>query len=454
MSNSFESINVSPAVRQAIASRSYVEPTPIQAASIDKIVAGADVVAKAETGSGKSLAFVAGVLSRVQKASRHPRTLILCPTRELAQQVAETARFIATHIDNFKILLAVGGTPIGPQIRSLEHGASMIIGTPGRIADLIRKERLDLSRCDHVVLDEADRMLDMGFIDAVSELIEHCASPRQTLMFSATFPSDLKALSERHQNNPEIIDVSSDKPPSKLNAKAVMLEPSETDDVVLKLIANHPNVPTLIFCPTISEVKRLSKALYHKELLVVSLHGDLDQPQRERAFTRFKNHSIPILVATDVAARGLDVDSVELVISTAFAKDESTQVHRNGRTARAGKEGKAFVLVNSERAQQRAVAAGLSLIHASDIQDAELTPAKPDWISCEISLGKKNKLRKGDFVGALAQQAEIPFEAIGQLDLFDYYTIVAVNRHYVNKLLALANRGAIKKRKFKVRAYR
>jgi ATP-independent RNA helicase DbpA len=454
VASSFNQLNLSRPVLQAILSQDFREPTPIQAATINPIISGRDVVAKAQTGSGKSLAFLSGVLSKIEKAPSQPRILVLCPTRELAQQVSETARKTASQIHNFKIVLAVGGVPIGPQIRSLEHGCSMIVGTPGRIADLVRKEKLNLHAVDHVVLDEADRMLDMGFIDAVSDLIEHCAEPRQTLLFSATFPRDLQQLSEQHQREPLIVDVNQDEAPEKLTVQGIVHGDGEVDKIVFKLLACYPNVPTLIFCPTIAEVKRLSKQLYHKEFLVVSLHGDMDQPQRERSFVRFKNGSIPVLVATDVAARGLDVDGIELVISTSFAKDEATQTHRNGRTARAGKSGNAYVLLGTDRAQNRAVDAGYKLIHADDIADEDYEPAKPEWISCEITLGKKNKVRKGDIIGALTQQANIPFDAIGQLDVFDFYSIVAINRHSVNKVLQLSNSGQIKKRKFKARAYR
>ncbi|CAH6947081.1 ATP-dependent RNA helicase DbpA [Vibrio chagasii] len=451
----FSSIALKPELLHTLDSLGYTEMTPIQALSLPTILNGKDVIGQGKTGSGKTAAFGLGVLQNLRVKRFRVQSLVLCPTRELADQVAKEIRTLARGIHNIKVLTLCGGMPMGPQIGSLEHGAHILVGTPGRILDHLEKGRIDLSELNTLVLDEADRMLEMGFQDALDAVIDAAPKERQTLLFSATFPKQIKSVADRIMRNPEMVKVESTHDHSSIQQHFYKLEGSEArDDALELLLLHHQPESAVVFCNTKKEVQNVTDELSHRGFSVIELHGDMEQRERDQALVQFSNKTISILVATDVAARGLDVDNLDAVFNFELSRDPEVHVHRIGRTGRAGSKGVAISFF-SEKEMYRV--AQIDECMDMPIEPSEL-PAKPiakpyysNMVTIQIDGGKKAKLRAGDILGALTGQGGIDGKSVGKINLFAMRAYVAVERSVAKKALNKIESGKMKGRQFRAR---
>lgn len=451
----FSSIALKPELIQTLDSLGYTEMTPIQALSLPSILGGKDVIGQGKTGSGKTAAFGLGVLQNLRVKRFRVQSLVLCPTRELADQVAKEIRTLARGIHNIKVLTLCGGMPMGPQIGSLEHGAHILVGTPGRILDHLDRGRIDLSELNTLVLDEADRMLEMGFQDAIDAVIDAAPKQRQTLLFSATFPKQIKSIADRIMNNPEMVKVESTHDHSSIQQHFYKLEGTEArDDALELLLLHHQPESAVVFCNTKKEVQNVTDELAHRGFSVIELHGDMEQRERDQALVQFSNKSISILVATDVAARGLDVNNLDAVFNFELSRDPEVHVHRIGRTGRAGSKGVACSFF-SEKEMYRV--AQIDEYMDMPIEPSEL-PAKPvakpyysNMVTIQIDGGKKAKLRAGDILGALTGQGGIEGKSVGKINLFPMRAYVAVEKSVAKKALRKIESGKMKGRQFRAR---
>ncbi|MCG9629792.1 ATP-dependent RNA helicase DbpA [Vibrio fortis] len=451
----FSSIALKPELIQTLDSLGYTEMTPIQALSLPSILGGKDVIGQGKTGSGKTAAFGLGVLQNLRVKRFRVQSLVLCPTRELADQVAKEIRTLARGIHNIKVLTLCGGMPMGPQIGSLEHGAHILVGTPGRILDHLDRGRIDLSELNTLVLDEADRMLEMGFQDAIDAVIDAAPKQRQTLLFSATFPKQIKSIADRIMNNPEMVKVESTHDHSSIQQHFYKLEGTEArDDALELLLLHHQPESAVVFCNTKKEVQNVTDELAHRGFSVIELHGDMEQRERDQALVQFSNKSISILVATDVAARGLDVDNLDAVFNFELSRDPEVHVHRIGRTGRAGSKGVACSFF-SEKEMYRV--AQIDEYMDMPIEPSEL-PEKPvakpyysNMVTIQIDGGKKAKLRAGDILGALTGQGGIEGKSVGKINLFPMRAYVAVEKSVAKKALRKIESGKMKGRQFRAR---
>lgn len=454
--SSFNDFGLSSAMRANLEQLGFEKPTEIQGKALPPGLSGKDVIAMAKTGSGKTAAFGISLIERLNPGLFAVQSLVLCPTRELADQVAKALRELARARDNVKILTLCGGVAIGPQIGSLSHGAHIVVGTPGRVQDHLRKETLSLARLKTVVLDEADRMLDMGFQDAMEDILSKTPSFRQTLMFSATWPAPIRELSKQYQNDP--VDVRAEATGENPDIEELFYEVSpqlKMDAVVALLSARQPE-SCIVFCTTKQQCDEMAGDLGGRGFSALALHGDLDQKDRDSVLVRFGNQSCSILVATDVAARGLDIKSLPLVINAEPARDPEVHTHRIGRTGRAGEQGHAVTFctpaqghkvsrLESERGRS-VVWGGTESLMATPVK-----PVVPAMRTLCIAGGRKDKIRPGDVLGALTGEAGIPGSAVGKIDLFDHQCFVAVEKSQAGKALSRLETGRVKGRKIRVR---
>lgn len=435
----------------------YSEMTPIQAQSLPLVLDGRDVIAKAKTGSGKTAAFGIALLEKLNVRFFGVQALVLCPTRELADQVAKEIRRLARLTHNVKVLTLCGGVSIGPQIGSLERGAHIVVGTPGRIVDHIAKGTLKLDSINQLVLDEADRMLEMGFAEDIDTVLAACNAERQTLLFSATYPDDIKKISARCQRDPQMIAVESIH--SETHIEQHFYELRGDDEVfpaVLTLLATFQPTSSIAFCNTKQACDELLDYLRKQGVNALALHGDLEQKERDQVLVRFSNKSCSVLIATDVAARGIDIKGLDAVINVDLARDSEVHVHRIGRTGRAGESGLALNLVVQKEVHK------INRLEDYMKQSITLEPlpaadkkSLPDvtMVTLNIDGGKKDKLRPGDIIGALTKDAGLPFEKIGKIDVFDYATYVAVDKSIARAALDQLSQGKLKGRKFRARRF-
>jgi ATP-independent RNA helicase DbpA len=455
VTTAFATLPLSAAMRDNLAALGYAEMTPIQAASLPLILQGRDLIAQAKTGSGKTAAFGIGLLHPLNPRFFGCQALVLCPTRELADQVAKEIRRLARAADNIKVLTLCGGVPFGPQIGSLEHGAHVIVGTPGRIQEHLRKGTLKLDGLSTLVLDEADRMLDMGFFDSIAEVIEQTPPRRQTLLFSATYPAGIEQLAARFQHDPARVEVEALHDDEQIEQRFYEIDGKQRVEAVLRLLRHFRKQPAVAFCATRQQCDELAASLEAEKISAAALHGDLEQRDRDQVLALFANRSLSVLVATDVAARGLDIAGLELVINVELARDPQVHIHRIGRSGRAGAKGLALSLVApSEAGRAQAI---------EELQGSPLTwqllgelkdrgePLLPPMHSLCIAAGRKDKLRPGDILGALTGEAGIPGDKVGKIAIFDYQAFVAVDRAIARQALQRLASGKIKGRAVKVR---
>lgn len=454
---SFSSLSLQRALLDNLDSLNYQAMTPIQAQSLPPILAGQDVIAQAKTGSGKTAAFSLGLLERLVVSTYAVQALVLCPTRELADQVAKEIRKLARTIANIKVLTLCGGMPFGPQLASLEHGAHIVVGTPGRIEEHLRKGRLQLDKVTTFVLDEADRMLDMGFQAALDSIISHLPSQRQNLLFSATYPEEIQTMAARTMVNPVEVKVESSHASDTIEQVFYKL-PGDMERITalhLLLLQHRPD-SAVVFCKTKRDAQEVADTLAAKGFSVLALHGDLEQKVRDQTLVRFANKSASILVATDVAARGLDIDAVDVVVNYQMAHDNDVHVHRIGRTGRAGSQGRALTLYE---AKEQFKVDRLAEYLQQTIAPAPL-PAltllsqpgyKPPMATLQIDGGKKQKLRPGDILGALTKEYGVEGSDVGKIHIFDQCAYVAVKRNEARNALSILTSGKLKGRNFRAR---
>ncbi|MFA7893471.1 ATP-dependent RNA helicase DbpA [Pseudomonas putida] len=434
----------------------YTSMTPIQAQSLPVILKGQDLIAQAKTGSGKTAAFGIGLLNPINPRYFGCQALVLCPTRELADQVAKELRRLARAEDNIKILTLCGGVSLGPQIASLEHGAHIIVGTPGRIQQHLDKGTLVLSGLNTLILDEADRMLDMGFFDAIASIIAKTPARRQTLLFSATYPSSIKQLAADFMRDPQQVRVESLHTDNQIEQRFIEIAPEQRLEAVTRVLAHYRPQSCVAFCFTKQQCEDVVAHLTAKGIVAQALHGDLEQRDRDQVLTMFANRSSSVLVATDVAARGLDIDGLDMVINVELARDAEIHVHRVGRTGRAGEKGIAVSLVapaEGHRAQaiEALQKSPLRWDPLDSLKNKGGEPLLPVMSTLCIAAGRKDKLRPGDILGALTGDAGIPGKQVGKIAIFDFQAFVAVERALAKQAMQRLNSGKIKGRSLKVR---
>lgn len=454
----FHALSLQPELVDNLTQLGYEKMTPIQAASLPLMLAGKDVIGQGKTGSGKTAAFGLALLANLNVKRFRVQSLVLCPTRELADQVAKEIRKLARSIHNIKVLTLCGGMPFGPQIGSLEHGAHILVGTPGRILDHLDKGRIDLSELNTLVLDEADRMLEMGFQDALDAIIDAAPSQRQTLLFSATFPPQIAQVASKIMQSPEQVKVESTHQESKIKQAFYKVEGFNARiDATCRLLLTHEPESSVIFCNTKRETQEVADTLEDYGFDVMALHGDMEQRERDQALIKFANKSVSILVATDVAARGLDVENLDAVINFELARDPEVHVHRIGRTGRADKKGNAFSFFGDREQYKVAqideymdIAIAATELPSQDILKTPAFDAKMATI--QIDGGKKQKVRPGDILGALTGgDNALSGSQVGKINLSDVRAYVAVDRNLAKQALKKISNGKMKGKTFRAR---
>jgi ATP-dependent RNA helicase DeaD len=513
----FDKLELNSNILKAIEEMGFEEMSPIQAKAIPIILEGKDIVGQAQTGTGKTAAFGIPLLQKIDPKERNLQAVVLCPTRELAIQVAEEIRKLGLFMHGIKILPVYGGQEIAKQIRSLKSGVQIIIGTPGRVMDHMRRKTVKFDNVKMVILDEADEMLNMGFREDIETILSQVPEERQTILFSATMPAPILEIARTYQKKAEILRVvKKELTVPKIEQYYYEVTQRNKEDVLSRLLDMYNPKLSLVFCNTKKQVDELTSALQGRGYFAEGLHGDLKQQQRDRVMSSFRNGRTEILVATDVAARGIDVDDVEAVFNYDVPQDDEYYVHRIGRTGRAGREGRAFTLVvgretfklkdimrycntkikaqpipslndvtavkaekildkltniinnddlskmvdlieervNEEEYTSLDIAAAfLKMImgdEASKLEDdkelAEFgdTGAEAGMVRLFINLGKKQNIRPGDILGAIAGETGMPGKLIGSIDMYDKYTFVEVPREYAPEVIQVMKSAKIK----------
>jgi len=453
----FSTLPLSPVFLRNLDRLGYRVMTAIQAQSLPPILQQRDLIAQANTGSGKTLAFAIGILHRLDPADFSTQALVLCPTRELADQVAKELRRIARFADNIKVLTLCGGAPMGPQITSLQHGAHIIVGTPGRIQDHMSRASIDLSGVRTLVLDEADRMVGMGFFDEIKGIVRACPRERQTLLFSATYPDDMKMASAAFLNRPLELKVDAREDAPRVEQRFHEVAHERRNSAVAQLLAHFRPESTLAFCNTRIHCRELAAELCAQGFSALALHGELEQRERDELLVQFANRSCTVLVATDVAARGLDIRTVDAVINVDVAKDTEVHTHRIGRTGRGDKTGLALSLcAPSERKWVKLIEAWqggpVRWFALAELQPQPVSGAllQAPMLTLRILGGRKDKLRPGDLLGALTGVAGLSKEQVGRIDVFDETCFVALDRQVAARALATLAEAGIKGRNFRM----
>jgi len=426
----------------------FNEMTPIQREAISPIINGEDILAKSKTGSGKTLAFAIPSIIDLDTKEKSPKVLIITPTRELAKQIALTFRQISTYKANLKVVNIYGGESLTNQANSISKGANILIGTVGRILDHISKDTIDLDNIDKLILDEADRMLDMGFYDDIIKISHHLPSPRQTLLFSASFSPTIEELAIKLLNKPKIIKI--DTVIAKDKIEEILYQTNDKFNSLNRIIKSYKPSSLLIFCNTKVEVISLCDRLYKDGHFTIDIHGDLDQQQRDEAIIMFSNGSKKILVATDVASRGLDIKDIELVVNYDLPFDSEVYTHRIGRTGRADSVGVAISLtlssVNREKFDYI-----LSKLKPKDIEELRVDSKfimSSNYDTIALNGGKKTKLRAGDIIGTFCKDIGLEYSQIGKINILQTKTYIALEHKVVDKVLNSLRKTTIKKKKY------
>ena len=463
---SFTTLGLPSAMLQNLEQLGYRHMTPIQAASLPLTLAGHDLIAQAKTGSGKTAAFSLPLLSRLQvQPNTGVQALVLCPTRELADQVSHELRRLARAEENIKVLTLCGGSPIRPQLASLTHGAHIVVGTPGRILDHLSRESLALNALKTLVLDEADRMLDMGFEEDIAAIIRRCppTSRRQTLLFSATYPDNVANMAVHYLRDPREVRLAERHTANQIQQRFYQVTDDERLHAVGLLLNHFRPETTLAFCNTKQQCRDLVTVLRAQGLVALELHGDLEQRDRDQVLVQFANRSCSVLVATDVAARGLDIERLEAVINVDITPEIEMHTHRIGRTGRAGESGLVFSLASLDEMGRVGKIDEMQGVESiwHPLADLERTvrgagerttePLRPPMVTLQILGGRKEKIRPGDVLGALTKDLGLEATCVGKIDINEFSTYVAVRRDVADQALRGLNAGRVKGRSVKVR---
>ena len=455
----FSALPLAEATLANLAQLGYHQMTPIQAASLPAALAGQDLIAQAQTGSGKTAAFALALLAKLNPRWFAVQALVLCPTRELADQVSAEIRRLARAQDNVKVVTLCGGVPLRGQRASLENGAHIVVGTPGRVMDHLERGSLSLTDMDTLVLDEADRMLDMGFMDDIRTVVRQCPPTRQTLLFSATYPDGIAKLAQDFLRAPVRIEVKAQAAQVTIEQRFYEITRPQRLEVVAKLLLHFRPASTLAFCNTKQQCKDLVDYLQQQGIGALALYGELEQRERDQVLAQFANRSCAVLVATDVASRGLDIDQLEAVINVDITPDPEVHVHRVGRTGRAGASGLALSLatlndmgrVGAIEVYQKMSSTWYGL---DTLTPASTAPLLAPMVTLQILGGRKEKIRAGDVLGALTSTEGGPAytrEQIGKIQITEFCTFVAVERSVAHAARAKLNAGRVKGKSVKVR---
>ncbi|MES3004268.1 MAG: ATP-dependent RNA helicase DbpA [Pseudomonadota bacterium] len=452
----FNTLPLPPATLENLTRLGYHEMTPIQAASLPSALLGKDLIAQAKTGSGKTAAFALALLANLNARRFAVQSLVLCPTRELADQVTTEIRRLARAEDNIKVVTLTGGVPLRGQSASLEHGAHIVVGTPGRVLDHLDRANLNLEALNTLVLDEADRMLDMGFADDIAKLVKQCPAQRQTMLFSATYPEGIAKLAAQFLRNPVTVKVDAEHAGGQIEQRWYEVREPDRLPTVARLLDHFRPASALAFCNTRARCRELVELLQAQGYSALALHGDLEQRDRDQVLVRFANGSCTVLVATDVASRGLDVAGLAAVINVEVTPDPEVHVHRIGRTGRAGQTGLALNLASLDEMGAVGRIDQMQGKASAWNELAELTPAAggrllPAMATIHIQAGRKEKIRPGDVLGALTADFGYTREQIGKIDINEFATYVAVAREIGREAVVKLNEGRIKGRSVKAR---
>ncbi len=454
--SAFTTLPLHPATLENLSRLGYHSMTPIQAAALPAALRGEDLIAQAQTGSGKTAAFALALLDRLNPRRFAVQALVLCPTRELADQVSVEIRRLARAQENIKLVTLCGGVALRGQRASLEHGAHIVVGTPGRVLDHLGRGTLQLDALQTLVLDEADRMLDMGFFDDIASVFKQCPTQRQTLLFSATYPDGIAQLAKQFMRDPQQIAVAKQASGGQIEQRFYEVTRANRLSTVALLLKHFRPASALAFCNTKLQCKGLVALLQQQGFSALALFGELEQRERDQVLVQFANRSCSVLVATDVASRGLDIEQLEAVINVDITPDPEVHVHRIGRTGRAGQSGLALSLAsldemgrvgNIEQYQQQA-----SVWHPlSELEVNSDEPLLPPMVTLQLLGGRKEKIRPGDVLGALTADTEFSREQIGKINVTEFCTFVAVERSVALAALAKLNAGKVKGKSVKAR---
>jgi len=505
----FEEMGLSEEIQKAVRYMGFEEASPIQAKAIPAMISGIDLIGQAQTGTGKTAAFGIPLLEKVDPKLKKLQAIVLCPTRELAIQVADEIRNLSRYMHGIKVLPIYGGQDIAKQIRSLKSGTQIVIGTPGRVMDHMRRKTMKLDFVHTVVLDEADEMLNMGFREDIEFVLSGVPEERQTVLFSATMPKPIMEITKKFQNNAKVIKVTKKElTVPNIEQYYYDVKPKKKEEVLSRLLDIYSPRLSVVFCNTKKQVDLLVNALLGRGYFAAGLHGDMKQEQRDRVMQGFRTGKTEILVATDVAARGIDVDEVEAVFNYDLPQDDEYYVHRIGRTGRAGREGRAFSFVsgkevyklkeiqrycktkiyaqkvpslndvantkmenilddvervieqedldmminaieervnNSEFTAMDMAAAFLKICcgmtednkntEENDWEFGDTGAGEDGMVRLFINIGKKQRVRPGDILGAIAGESGMDGKLIGTIDMYDKYTFVEVPREYAREVL-------------------
>lgn len=428
--------------------------TNIQEKAIPYALEKKDLIAQAKTGSGKTIAFSIPLVENLNVKKFRIQSMILCPTRELANQVANQVKKLCRHIHNVKVLTLCGGVPYKPQVASLKHQAHIIVGTPGRILKHISENNMELDYINQFILDEADKMLDMGFYDDIMEIIDVLPKNRHTMLFSATYEQNIQTLSDSILKEPLFIQDDSVHSQDVINQEFYLVEESSKTSIIPSLISSNQAKSVLIFCNMKIKCDELADELYDLGLDMVVLHSDLEQRDRDETIVLFSNKTYSLMIATDVASRGLDIDDIDLVINYDMAKDEKVHTHRIGRTARAGANGKAVSLYTNNEVEKvedfKEVFTDIKFCEIGDLEDDLSYDFGSEFRTLYINGGKKNKIRPTDIVGTLIAKAGLGKDDIGSIDIFPFHSYVAIKKEFKDEALKQLNNNKIKGKYYRV----
>ncbi|KAA9327353.1 DEAD/DEAH box helicase [Adhaeribacter soli] len=453
----FHDLQLNPALLQRLQEMGYHTPTAIQEAAIPPLLEGKDVAGQAETGSGKTAAYGLPILHAIQLNLQQIQALVIVPTRELAVQVQKELKLYGQQLQNLKIGAFYGGHKFSEERASLAFPPQILVGTPGRLLDHVTRETLSLKHVKQLVLDEADKLLEMGFQEELDQLLKELPKERQSILFSATMPDKVKGLVVRSLNKPKMLEASKNANPNQIRFIGLKVKPEEKETILVNLLNSINHAGTVIFVNTRETADNLVDFLQSKKLGAKPLHGGMEQPARDKTMMLFRNGTIPVLVATDVAARGLDISALTTIIHYEVPHDEEAFLHRSGRTGRAGRNGVVYTLASEKDEMKLREWPQVKLDEWLPVSQFQRTAAvsKPKtqtaaFTTIHISAGKKDKISPRDIVGALIAEAGLKMEQIGKIEVLERFTYVAVPEKMANAVVEKLGQGRIKGKKFKV----
>lgn len=453
-STSFNQLPLQPALLDTLEQLGFTQMTDIQAQSLPLVLEGQDVIAQAKTGSGKTAAFGLGLLQKINPQRLRPQALVLCPTRELATQVADEIRRLARAIPNVKVMVITGGVPMQRQVDSLAHGVHIIVGTPGRILDHIDAQSIDFRGIHSLVLDEADRMIDMGFYDDMAQIVAACPTHRQTLLFSATYPDTIGKDATLFVRDAVHVTVETQVSTAQIEQYFYHVPEADRFDAVVNLLLQHNPSSALLFCNTKANCDSLTYYLRSLGFSALVLHGDLDQRDRDEVLIQFANQSCTVLVATDVAARGLDISGLPMVMNVELPRQTEVYIHRIGRTGRVDQQGLVLSLCedyNQGFLDQLVKQTAWQLDWSELPQNAaKAKPVKAPMQTLVIIGGKRDKLRPGDILGALTGDAGLTRDQVGKINVGMVVTHVALDRRVAQAATNRLRDAGIKGKAFRM----